>query len=313
MSEPITTEELLDAGEARTQLLRGQLLLMVAKSAAIRHIATHEYADKFVLKGGSLLTHVYYSPRQSIADADYYHLDSDNVTTVDLEKAFTVDEDGFELDAEFRYRDPKSFEGSAVFEIDQIDLSPAPLKKWQHRPELKVTISIRAGEWLDRHDDDLYYHDALLAGDERFRVQGLSLEELGAEKVLGWCTKDLAKHFVDPAYVKREYEARLDYAKIASLVARKFNAEKGERRYRELGIDSLAKLGPRFVAEGRIDEVIRGDWARLVQNDILFLPQETARGEGETLTDIENVVRYGLAFWDSLEPELAKLYGPARR
>jgi predicted nucleotidyltransferase component of viral defense system len=225
MSEPITTEELLDAGEERIGLLRGQLLLTVAKSAAIRHIATN-HADKFVLKGGSLLTHVYGSPRQSIADADYYHLDAKTVTTVDLEQAFTVADDGFVLDAEFRYRDPRMFEGSAVFEIDQIDLSPAPLKRRQHRPELRVTISIRAGEWLDRHNDDLYYHDALLAGDDPFRVQGLSLDELAAEKVLGWCTKDLAKHFVDPAYLKREYDARLDYAKMASLVARKFNAER---------------------------------------------------------------------------------------
>lgn len=313
MSESITTEELLDAGEARTGLLRGQLLLMVAKSAAIRHVATHEHADKFVLKGGSLLTHVYGSPRQSIADADYYHLDTETVTTTELEKAFTVDNDGFELEAEFRYRDQRMFEGSAVFEIDEIDLSPAPMKSWQRRPELKVTISIRAGEWLDRHNNDLYYHDPLLAGDGRFRVQGLSLEELGAEKVLAWCTKDLAKHFVDPTYLKREYDARLDYAKIASLVARKFNAEKGARRYRELGIDSLANLGARFLAEERIDDIIRRDWARLARNDILFLPQEAARAEAETLTDVENVVRFGRAFWESLEPELTKLYAPGRR
>jgi hypothetical protein len=176
-----------------------------------------------------------------------------------------------------------------------------------------VTISIRAGEWLDQHDRDLYYHDPLLAGDDRFRVQGLSLEELGAEKVLAWCTKDLAKHFVDPAYVKREHDARLDYAKVASLVARKFNAEKGERRYRDLGIDSLAKLGPRFLADDRLDEIIRRDWARLAANDILFLPQEAARAEGETLTDVENVIRFGRAFWESLEPELANLYAPVRR
>jgi predicted nucleotidyltransferase component of viral defense system len=312
VSDPITTEELLDAGEERTGLLRGQLLLMVAKSAAIRHIAIN-HGEKFVLKGGSLLTHVYGSPRQSIADADYYHLDADTVTTVDLEEAFTVAGDGFELDAEFRYRDPSMFEGAAVFEIDQIDLSPAPQKKWRRGPELKVMISIRTGEWLDPHDQELYYHDPLLAGDDRFRVQGLSLDELAAEKLLGWCTKDLAKHFVDPAYLKREYDSRLDYAKIASLVARKFEAEKGERRYRELGIDSLAKLGPRFTSEERIDRVIRGDWTRLAQNDILFLPQEEARGDGETLTDVENVIRSGLAFWGSLDPELAKLHAPQRR
>jgi hypothetical protein len=176
-----------------------------------------------------------------------------------------------------------------------------------------VTISIRAGEWLDRHDHELYYHDPLLAGDDRFRVQGLSLEELAAEKVLGWCSKNLAKHFVDQAYLKREYDGRLDYAKIASLVAHKFSTEMGEGRYRELGIDSLAKLGPQFISQERIDDLVRQDWARLAENDILFLPQETGRGEVETLTDVENAVRYGLAFWESLEPELAKLYGRSSR
>jgi hypothetical protein len=308
VSEPITTEELLDRGEERTGLLRGQLLLMVGKSAAIRHIATHEHRDKFVLKGGSLLTHVYGSPRQSIADADYYHLDAETITAPDLDEAFTVSEDGFKLDAEFRYRDPKSFEGAALFEIEQVDLSPAPQKKWKGGPELKVTISIRSGEWLHRHDEALYYADPLLAGETRFLVQGLSREELGAEKILGWCTKDLAKHFVDPAYLKRDHDGLLDYEKLASLVARKFTAEKGEYRYRELGIDSLEKLGSRFLDNQRIADLIHGDWARLSSSDILFLPQESARGEEETLTSAVNVERFGRAFWESVEPELAKLY-----
>jgi hypothetical protein len=72
-------------------------------------------------------------------------------------------------------------------------------------------------------------------------------------------------------------------------------------------MDSLAKHGPRFLSETRIDEVVRGDWVQLAQNDILFLPKETARGEGDTLIDVDNVVRFGLAFWESLEPELIKL------
>ena len=44
----------------------------------------------------------------------------------------------------------------------------------------------------------------------------------------------------------------------------------------------MAKLGPRFTSEERIERVIGGDWDRLAQNDILFLPQEEARGAGET-------------------------------
>jgi hypothetical protein len=36
---------------------------MVAKSAAVRHIAQGPHSAHFVLKGGTLLTHVYSSPR----------------------------------------------------------------------------------------------------------------------------------------------------------------------------------------------------------------------------------------------------------
>ena len=53
--EAPTTEELLDDGEARTGFARGQLLMMVAKSATVRHLACHpDYRDLFVLKGGTL-------------------------------------------------------------------------------------------------------------------------------------------------------------------------------------------------------------------------------------------------------------------
>jgi hypothetical protein len=313
MSEPITTEELLDEGEARTGLLRGQLLLMVAKSATIRHIAQDpKHAEKFVLKGGSLLTHVYGSPRQSIADADYYHVDPDKTSATSLERAFSFDDGRFVLDAEFVWAAPKGFDGSAFFEIDHIDFSSVPVKKRQTRPQLKVTISIRTGEWLDRHDRDLYYYDPLLADDSRFKVLGLSLEELGAEKVLGWSTKDLAKHFIDLSYLEREYGHGLDYEKLASLTARKLIAEKREGRYVALGIDGVDKLGARFCDDERIEDLVAGDWARLVANDILFLPQETARSADETLTSAANVERLGRAFWARLEPELARHF-PVRR
>ena len=86
MSETITSPELLDAAEERTGLARNQILTMVAKSAALRHVARSTNGERFVLKGGTLLTHVYQSPRQSIADADYLHLD-EAVATDEVESA----------------------------------------------------------------------------------------------------------------------------------------------------------------------------------------------------------------------------------
>lgn len=71
----VTTDDILDEAEARTGLTRAQLLVLVAKSATVRHLATNpKYKNLFVLKGGTLLSNVYRSPRQSIADADYTYL-----------------------------------------------------------------------------------------------------------------------------------------------------------------------------------------------------------------------------------------------
>lgn len=100
---PVTTEEILDAARTRLDLPRPVLLTLVAKSATVRHLATHEkYKDRFVLKGGTLLTNVYMSPRQSIADADYTYVDPPpDMAVPELAEALTVDGNyGFYLDAE---------------------------------------------------------------------------------------------------------------------------------------------------------------------------------------------------------------------
>ena len=74
MTTLLTTEELLEEAQDSTDLTREQLLLMVAKSGLVRHLATGADAERFVLKGGTLLHHVYRSPRQSIRDADYTYV-----------------------------------------------------------------------------------------------------------------------------------------------------------------------------------------------------------------------------------------------
>jgi fructose-1,6-bisphosphatase/sedoheptulose 1,7-bisphosphatase-like protein len=42
----ITSQDLLQRAEQRTGLARNQLLLMVAKSAAVRHIAQGRHSDR---------------------------------------------------------------------------------------------------------------------------------------------------------------------------------------------------------------------------------------------------------------------------
>lgn len=164
MSHPVTTSALLDAAELRTGLLRGQLLVMAAKSAAVRHVAASPGGRNFVLKGGTLLTHVYNSPRQSIADADYLHLDRD-VTTDEIERSFQIQEGEFTMTSEMRFDGRRdSFEGKGIFSFEDIYI-----QRLRDR-ELKITVSIRKGERLDEPAGPLTYFDSILAAPNSFSI-----------------------------------------------------------------------------------------------------------------------------------------------
>ncbi len=293
----VTTEAILDDAEQRTGLTRPQLLVLVAKSATVRHLATDaKYRELFVLKGGTLLSNVYRSPRQSIADADYTYLDPVNLTVPELEEALAADgEYGFYLHPEegrWSY-DNEMFDGKSPFYMDGIQMS-----RMRRDRELKVTISVRPGEWLDRNGPQLIYHDPLLAVDNSFPINGLTHNELAAEKLLGWCGKPLPKHLVDLAYLAREHAECIDHAEVARLVTRKFAGEKGAYRYREAGIRSTADLARAFTRNDKLRE-LRQDWQRFSTQELLFLPGERAEGDDVTLMRVENVERLAIGFWQS--------------
>ena len=171
-------------------------MLIVGKSALVRHLATSDrYKDKFVLKGGTLLYHVYKSPRASFKDADYAYTgdDRDDLTVPTLEEILTIDVDGFRLYGdEGRWTTPNEmFEGLVPFSIEAPEVE-------HDRDRMKITVSVRAAEQLDLSDDPLYYEDRLLADEQIFRVNGLTRDELAAEKILAWAVRKLAKHYVDP-------------------------------------------------------------------------------------------------------------------
>jgi hypothetical protein len=299
VSEPVTTDDLLDDAEARTGLARRQLLAMVAKSAAVRHVATRaKGGELFVLKGGTLLTHVYQSPRQSIGDADYVHLDRD-AQTDDVEEALRFKEGNFTMEPELHFESQHdAFEGKGVFSFDDIRISK------RHDRELKITVSIRRGERIDTPSTPLEYTDRALTGRSRFPIEGLTVNELCAEKLLGWCSKDLAKHFVDLAYVARTLQSRVSHDRVAELVKEKFDTEGRSGRYRRLGINSPSQLVPRFSDGDRLKRLLRDDWGRLSSDEIFFLPAEQAEPAHRQLLDPVNVERLAIEFW---EPALARL------
>lgn len=298
MSETITSEELLDAAEERTGLARGQILTMVAKSAAVRHVATSGDGDRFVLKGGTLLTHVYRSPRQSVADADYLHLDQE-VKTDQVEEALKFSEGDFTMTADMRYDGGKeAFEGKGAFSFEDIEIRRAKDR------ELKITVSVRKGERLDSPNEELFYYDPALKDEQVFRVEGLSVNELSAEKMLAWCSKDLAKHLVDLAYVARSLEEKVDHQRVAELIKEKFALEGGANRYKLNGIRSTSDLPSRFVDSGRMQALLHEEWDRLSTDEIYFLEAEQRQPQGVGLLDSRNVERLAVEFW---EPTLVLL------
>lgn len=305
MSDPVTTAELLDAAEERIGLLREQLLLMVAKSAAVRHVATTAQDGRLlVLKGGTLLTHVYRSPRQSIADADYLHLEPETVNAPQIERALTVRESGFSMDTHLSFRDNK-FEGKGEFSFDDISLDLG--RRRIRRPrQLKITVSVRPGERLDEPSHPLIYHDPTLYGRGSFEVEGLTLNELAAEKILGWCSKDLPKHLVDLAYIAREWsgDGHISHERVAELITHKFAMEGTQGRYRTLRVSRPADLVPRFADPARLKKLLHDGWGELADGELFFLPAEQAESGGMTLTDSANIERLAVEFW---EPTLSRL------
>ena len=295
MTALLTTPELLEIAQDRTGLTREQLLLMVAKSGLVRHMATGPDAERFVLKGGTLLHHVYRSPRQSIRDADYTYIGAAPLTGPKLEDALRIDgKEGFYLSPE----DAVLTTENEMFNLKRMPFSiEAEGIRMQPRrgKGLDISVSVRAGERLDPPTAPLIYFDPLLAGQSSFTINGLTLEELSAEKILGWVSREHIRHYIDLAYVAREFDA-VDRNRVSELVAAKFAGEKNSRLYRDKGVTAIGDVATAFSSEPAMATLRRG-WENTLGTEIFFLPSESELPAEVTLADIANVERYVNEFW----------------
>ncbi len=274
-TDPITTNELIEARMDETGLTREQLLLVVAKSALVRHLATGPDKDRFVLKGGTLLAHVYKSPRQSVRDADYTYIEPALPTVDDLIEMLRVPgTNGFYLDpAEAQWTTGTDIYEAKGMKFSIHDITVA--RSGRGRGDaLDISVSVRSGECLDG-PIPLIYTDTMLAGESRFSVMGLSLEELGAEKVLGWASKDQARHYIDLAYIARDHQELLNADKAATLICEKFARERHSGRYRR--IRNVGELASTFSAPARV-KLIRDSWEEERHGRVAPPRVEHARG-----------------------------------
>jgi predicted nucleotidyltransferase component of viral defense system len=301
---PFTTQALLDKGAERTGLLQDDLLRIAAKSAMVRHVARHPvYGPQFVLKGGTLLHHVYHSKRMSIADADYTYVDRTELTVPKIEEAFKIDgAGGFFLfpEQEAWPAGNEIFDGRKVpWRIEIRDLASDATVDTMH-----ISISIRKGERIDIPKQQLYYSDPLLNGDDFFEVNGLTLEELAAEKLLGWCSKAMPKHAIDLAYIARDKSDELDTARVTELVLKKYAVESGSPRYSDAGIRNQVDLHEAIAGDAL--EAAADDWVNVIQNDLRFTTIEGLRPFEQRLTNFERVEDFLREFWT---PRLIGLRG----
>lgn len=308
----VTTEALITEGQDRTGLTRELLLQIVAKSAVVRHLATGPDKDRFVLKGGTLLHHVYNSPRQSVRDADYAYVERSNemLTTVHLEASLRMEEDsGFYLNLDEAAWSPSD----EILEAKNIPFTITGIQMTGERENrLDISVSVRKGERLREPQEELRYTDLLLASDTAFPINGLVLREMCAEKVLGWASRGHLRHVLDLAFVAREFTLQrldqdvdatnLDRGDTMNLIVEKFGVEGKAPRFTEKGIESLAGVRDAFLTEALA--VVERNWENTLAVEIFFLPDELERDDGQSLAVFENVTHYIQDFWVPLLDEL---------
>jgi Nucleotidyl transferase AbiEii toxin, Type IV TA system len=285
--------------QRRSLLPRRQVLLLLARCGLVRYLAQHHY-DRFVLKGGALLYHVYQSNRVSFVDTDFADTETHVPDPDEVERVLTIKStDGFELTTtpDGRWEDKGNIvKGSRLrFTIQDLQVSDEG-----HEGRVNISVSFRPGERIITPKEDLYFDaEGLLIDDAPFKVNGLVLDEVAAEKVIGWCVKEeLHKHLADLALLARDHRDELDRARVADLIAQKFELEREamETRvaYERLGLKVPADLNRYFLETKRL-EAVHSTWKGQLGTSIWVRREE--RNEDVSITDPANVESLVREYW----------------
>lgn len=299
---PITTDERLARFAGQTQVPTTQLMLVAAKSALIRHLAEDERTrERFVVKGGTLLYHVYRGPRVSYKDVDFAkpsagRVESEMLAADDRQRrleaeiieAMTVDEPEFQLRVE---QGSINLELTEMVEVTRVPFTITGLRR---DGRMKLTVSVRASERVDRAVT-LDYTDELLEGPQTFGVAGLTIEELTAEKIIGWSLRGLAKHFVDLAIIGHRYGTTMDHERLVDVLTEKVRRERDHpdlgRSYRYHGVGSIGDLVRRFDAPELAGALHERTYEQNLGNEIVLDASRDRQIEGlESSTVVKDYV-----------------------
>lgn len=293
-----TTPERVRNYARRAGLQPRQVMMLVARCALVKHLAA-EHGDRFVLKGGALLYHVYGTPRVSFIDTDYAEVMTRGAPDpIDVERdvVFVDRENGYSLktspDGKWDDRGYIVRAGNLTFTLD--DFQP----ERESRTRINISVSFRRSERIDTPTDPLYFNpDGLLSDNAPFEVTGLTLNEAAAEKILGWCLKeDLNKHFADLAILARDHQSEIDPARVVELVTEKFKREQRAAETRGLydGLRVPSDLVPRFLDEKRMKR-LRDGWSDSIGTQVWLRPSE--QKQSCPITEVETVEKLVREYW----------------
>ena len=265
----VTNDALITREAALTGIPVDQLLLIVARSVVVRSLAANpEYRERLVLKGGTLLYHVYRSPRASFRDADFGAERGLNLE--ELQTALTVDELGFS----FQPADGTWSQARGILEGADLPFSITNIRPRRRGNYLKMTVSVRQAEQLDRQPVGNWpaYEDTMLIGESQFPVNALTLNELASEKFLGFALHGQPKHFIDLALIGRDHSANIDTDRVLDLIGQKFRSESTSpdtrADYQTNGLTNLNRIPAGFGAASL--RRIESQWDSIRRSEVVF-------------------------------------------
>lgn len=229
-------------------------------------------------------------------------MDTDLATTTEflntpkLAELLTIKLDGFTLDASQEHWDP----GGEVLKGDELPFAIHGFNSRHRDDTMNISVSVRNAEVLGPTGPYRYDATSLLTGDNLFEVHGLCVEEVAAEKVLGWCVKPfLSKHLVDLALLARDHGDILNMEHVQSYIREKFRSEaKADEtagRYRYLRLTKPADLYPRFADPAKLQQ-LRERWDDELDRRVWLVKAEKDKDPG--LADAETVLRLVEETWN---------------
>jgi hypothetical protein len=118
------------------------------------------------------------------------------------------------------------------------------------------------------------YTDELLAENQTFEVSGLSIEELAAEKILGWVLRRLPKNYVDLAIIGHRYGTELDQSEVVRCLGLKVEIERSHpelrRPYDYNEVRSLGDLAQKFDDPARAGALHAAKFEQQVGTEIVL-------------------------------------------